>query len=330
MRNAVKVLRVLAIMVLCLVMVSCGVEVPNNPDVTYNRSKEYFSNLFIDNIHVVETGDVIGAREAEPADVDKVVTVMQSVYKGVSVGDTVDRLDAIYGKHVTSIAYYGDDMRFGKHMSVTFVWGDEEVELTVPASYDDNNKYLVMPLQVNEDMMKKAYKMAKDINLTKEEMEEEVKAQFFQPTLLIKSGVEEVEYVEFEKATNIEEYISLTNEDIETEYELAHEDIKEFATEILVRNQGVFLPFNNMSEDIDSLSDEIYVKLKADLAKINAMAGNRMGAFLSITYYKHGEELATLYYMLDDELFATQDISLEFKNGKVKKGIDVLHYALGL
>lgn len=83
MRNAVKVLRVLAIMVLCLVMVSCGVEVPNNPDVTYNRSKEYFSNLFIDNIHVVETGDVIGAREAEPADVDKVVTVMQSVYKGV-------------------------------------------------------------------------------------------------------------------------------------------------------------------------------------------------------------------------------------------------------
>lgn len=327
MRNAVKVL---AIMVLGLMMVACGVQVPNNPDVTYDRSKEYFSNLFIDNIHVVETGDVIGARVAEPADVDKVVSVMQSVYKGVSVGDTVDRLDAIYGKHVTSIAYYGDDMRFGKHMSVTFVWGDEEVELTVPASYDDNNKYLVMPLQVNEDMMKKAYKMAKDINLTKEEMEEEVKAQFFQPTLLIKSGEEGLEYVEFEKATNIEEYISLTDDDVETEYVLAHEDDKEFATEILVRNQGVFLPFNNMSEDIDSLSDEVYMKLKADLAKIDAMAGNKIGAFLSITYYKHGEELATLYFMLDEELFATQDISLEFKNGKVKKGIDVLYYALGL
>ena len=215
-------------------------------------------------------------------------------------------------------------------MSVTFVWGDEEVELTVPASYDDNNKYLVMPLQVNEDMMKKAYKMAKDINLTKEEMEEEVAAQFFQPTLLIKNGEEGVEYVEFEKATNIEEYISLTDNDIETNYELAHDDDKEFVTEILVRNQGVFLPFNNMSEDIDSLSDGVYTKLKADLAKIDAMAGNKIGAFLSVTYYKHGEEIATLYYALDEELFVTEDISLEFKNGKTKNGVDVLHYALGL
>ena len=325
-----NVLRVLAIMVLGLVLVACGVQVPNNPDVTYNKGREYFSNLFIDNIHVVETGDTIGTRAAEPADVDKVVTVMQSVYKGVSVGDTVDRLDAIYGNHLTSIAYYGDDMRFGKHMSVTFVWGDEEVELTVPAAFDDGNKYLVMPLQVNKSMMEKAYKLGKELNLSKEEMEEEVKAQFFQPTLLIKSGIEDVEYVKFEKATNIEEYISLTDNDVETNYELAHEDDKEFVTEILVRNQGVFLPFNNTSEDIDSLADDVYVKLKADLAKIDAMAGNKIGAFLSVTYYKHGEELATLYFMLDEELFVTEDISLEFKNGKVKNGIDVLHYALGL
>lgn len=325
-----NVLRVLAIMVVSLVLVACGVQVPNNPDVTYNKGREYFSNLFIDNIHVVETGDTIGTRSAEPADVDKVVTVMQSVYKGVSIGDTVDRLDAIYGNHLTSIAYYGDDMRFGKHMSVTFVWGDEEVELTVPAAFDDGNKYLVMPLQVNKSMMEKAYKLGKELNLTKEEMEEEVKAQFFQPTLLIKSGIEDVEYVEFEKATNIEEYISLTDNDVESNYELAHEDDKEFVTEILVRNQGVFLPFNNTSEDIDSLADDVYVKLKADLAKIDAMAGNKIGAFLSVTYYKHGEELATLYFMLDEDLFVTEDISLEFKNGKVKNGIDVLHYALGL
>ena len=172
--------------------------------------------------------------------------------------------------------------------------------------------------------------MAKDINLTKEEMEEEVKAQFFQPTLLIRSGEEGLDYIEFEKATNIEEYISLTDNDIETNYELAHDDDKEFVTEILVRNQGVFLPFNNMSEDIDSLSDGVYAKLKADLAKIDAMAGNKIGAFLSVTYYKHGEEIATLYYALDEELFVTEDISLEFKNGKTKNGIDVLHYALGL
>ena len=75
MRNAVK--KVLAIMVVCLVLVACGVQVPNNPDVTYDRSKDYFSNLFIDKIHVIETGDTIGARVAEPADVDKVVTVIQ-------------------------------------------------------------------------------------------------------------------------------------------------------------------------------------------------------------------------------------------------------------
>ena len=85
-----------------------------------------------------------------------------------------------------------------------------------------------------------------------------------------------------------------------------------------------------MSEDIDSLSDGVYTKLKADLAKIDAMAGNKIGAFLSVTYYKHGEEIATLYYALDEELFVTEDISLEFKNGKTKNGIDVLHYALGL
>ena len=39
MRNAVKMM---AIMVLGLVLVACGIEVPNNPNVTYDRSKDYY------------------------------------------------------------------------------------------------------------------------------------------------------------------------------------------------------------------------------------------------------------------------------------------------
>ena len=104
----------------------------------------------------------------------------------------------------------------------------------------------------------------------------------------------------------------------------------EFLEEIIEINRDILLPFNHMGETMDSLSDEVYDRLNADRAVVNAMAGNQFGAFLSVTYYKGRKEIATLYFMLDMDLTVTEDISLEFTNGKTIRGINIIHYANGI
>ena len=51
-----------------------------------------------------------------------------------------------------------------------------------------------------------------------------------------------------------------------------------------------------------------------------------IGAYLSVTYYKNDKQLAVLYFMLDEELVGTQDVRLEFSNGKELNSWDVINY----
>ena len=92
-------------------------------------------------------------------------------------------------------------------------------------------------------------------------------------------------------------------------------------------NESYMLPFPHMAApSIESVSDGIYFKLGADRAIIDGAAGNKIGAYLSVTYYKNDKQLAVLYFMLDEELVGTQDVRLEFSNGKELKSWDIINY----
>ena len=92
-------------------------------------------------------------------------------------------------------------------------------------------------------------------------------------------------------------------------------------------NKSHALPFVYTGElSIESLTDAIYSNLGADRAIIDGAAGNKIGAYLSVTYYKNDKQLAVLYFMLDEKLLGTPDIRLEFPNGKELKGWDVINY----
>ena len=114
---------------------------------------------------------------------------------------------------------------------------------------------------------------------------------------------------------------------MENKYEISEYASIEFIKEIMKANDGYMLPFAHMAApSIESVSDDIYFKLGADKAIIDAAAGNMIGAYLSVTYYKNDKQLAVLYFMLDEKLLGTPDIRLEFPNGKELKSWDVINY----
>ena len=114
----------------------------------------------------------------------------------------------------------------------------------------------------------------------------------------------------------------------EGNYEISEYSSVEFLKEIMKANESYMLPFPHMAApSIESVSDGIYFKLGADRAIIDGAAGNKIGAYLSVTYYKNDKQLAVLYFMLDEELVGTQDVRLEFSNGKDLNSWDVISYA---
>jgi len=113
----------------------------------------------------------------------------------------------------------------------------------------------------------------------------------------------------------------------EGNYEISEYASAEFLAEIMKANKSHALPFVYTGElSIESLTDAIYSNLGADRAIIDGAAGNKIGAYLSVTYYKNDKQLAVLYFMLDEKLLGTPDIRLEFPNGKELKGWDVINY----
>ena len=339
-----KILNLLATLVMVLLLVACGLNVPENTDVTYTN-KEYYPNLYIENIFVQYMGDKNENRDATQEDISKIMKVLQTTYKGVSIGDTVSKLDSIYGEHVTSVVYY-ENSQFGKFMDVTLVWGEEEIAITVPATYTDDSGYSIAPLQINKEVLSKAYKVASDSGMSKEEALDEVKGQFFQPMVLIMNGEEAIKNVEFDK---IDEAISKLEEeknnskpvaqttqqaslgrDLTTNLPLLY-PIGDDAKEVFDKNASYLLPFNHMGESIDTVSSSIGERIGAKYVAWTLNYGPNGMYDLTATYFDSNQDpIADLSFGLDSEFIANTDIWFnDYKTGKSLHEIDVIWYAQG-
>lgn len=338
-----KILNLLATLVMVLVLMACGVSVPENTNVTYTN-KEYYPNLYIENIFVQYVGDKNESRDATQEDISKIMKVLQTTYKGVSVGDTVSKLDDIYGEHTTSVVYY-ENSQFGKFMDVTFVWGEEEIAITVPATYKDDSGYNIAPLQINKDVLSKAYKVASDAGMSKEEALDEVKGQFFQPMVLVMNGEEAIQDVEFNKVdeaiSKLEEEKNNTNSkpvaqrasagrDITTDLPLLF-PIENDAKEVFDKNASYLLPFNHMGESIDTVSASIGERIGAKYVAWTLNYGPNGMYDLTATYFDGNQDpIADLSFGLDSEFIANTDIWFnDYKTGKSLHEIDVIQYAQG-
>lgn len=224
--------------------------------------------------------------------------------------------------------------------AVHFIWDTEGnmVTLSIPIT-KRNKKYLIMELSEVASSTMKNIDNKKDLSL---EEKEKVKAvgykQAWIPTLYttfngegkefslenIKSLNEIRDLVKILKSSNTKNIFEF----VEGKYEISEYASIEFLKEIMKANESYMLPFAHMAApSIESVSDGIYFKLGADRAIIDAAAGNMIGAYLSVTYYKNDKQLAVLYFMLDEELVGTQDVRLEFSNGKELDSGDVIRYA---
>lgn len=339
-----KLVNLMATLVMVLVLVACGVSVPENTDATYTN-KEYYPNLYIENIFVQYMGDKNESRDATQEDISKIMKILQTTYKGVSIGDTVTKLDNIYGEHVTSVVYY-ENSQFGKFMDVTLVWGEEEIAITVPATYTDDSGYNIAPLQINKEVLSKAYKVASDSGMSKEEALDEVEGQFFQPMVLIMNGEEAIKNVEFDK---IDEAISKLEEeknsskpveqatqqaslgrDLTTNLPLLY-PIGDDAKEVFDKNASYLLPFNHMGESIDTVSASIGERIGAKYVAWTLNYGPNGMYDLTATYFDGNQNpIADLSFGLDSEFIANTDIWFnDYKTGKSLHEIDVIWYAQG-
>ena len=224
--------------------------------------------------------------------------------------------------------------------AVHFIWDTEGnmVTLSIPIT-KRNKKYLIMELSEVASSTMKNIDNKKDLSL---EEKEKVKVvgykQAWIPTLYttfngegkefslenIKSLNEIRDLVKILKSSNTKNIFEF----VEGKYEISEYASIEFLKEIMKANESYMLPFAHMAApSIESVSDDIYFKLGADKAIIDAAAGNMIGAYLSVTYYKRNKQLAVLYFMLDEELIGTQDVRLEFSNGKELDSWDVIRYA---
>ena len=240
------------------------------------------------------------------------------------------------------IIVYNEEYKSG---DVSFEWETKEkkVSFEIPIT-KRNKKYCIMEL--SELTSSTMNSIDEDEELTSEE-KESLKAKTYReawsPDLFIRFNGE-VNFFTLEDIKSLDEIRDLVkslnnhNSDITTSkplfefaegnYEISEYSSVEFLKEIMKANESYMLPFPHMAApSIESVSDGIYFKLGADRAIIDGGAGNMIGAYLSVTYYKNDKQLAVLYFMLDEELVGTQDVRLEFSNGKELNSWDVISYA---
>ena len=238
------------------------------------------------------------------------------------------------------IIVYHEEYKSG---NVSFVWEtkEKEVSFEIPIT-KRNKKYCIMEL--SELTSSTMNSIDEDEELTSEE-KESLKAKTYReawsPDLFIRFNGEG-NFFTLEAIKSLDEIRDLVgssdqNSDITVEknildfaegnYEISEYASAEFLAEIMKANKSHALPFVYTGElSIESLTDNIYSNLGADRAIIDGAAGNKIGAYLSVTYYKNDKQLAVLYFMLDEKLLGTQDIRLEFPNGKELKSWDVINY----
>ena len=238
------------------------------------------------------------------------------------------------------IIVYNEEYKSG---DVSFVWEtkEKEVSFEIPIT-KRNKKYCVMEL--SELTSSTMNDIDEDEELTSEE-KESLKAKTYReawsPDLFIRfNGEGNFFTLEAIKSLDeIRDLVGFSNQNsniiveknifdfAEGNYEISEYASAEFLKEIMKANESYMLPFPHMAApSIESVSDGIYFKLGADRAIIDGAAGNKIGAYLSVTYYKNDKQLAVLYFMLDEELVGTQDVRLEFSNGKELKSWDIINY----
>jgi hypothetical protein len=328
-------------------MVACGSSYEKNPYVT----KEQFTSDEIieatkDMLNAtVETYDSSGntsKRKFEKFEYDILNSVLSTKYKDVSLRSVVigvtktigDTYDVVLAKLQYDLAY------------MVFIWNDGAVTLTVPLRMN-NKEYAV--LEISEYTAQSIQRISKNKDFTQQEKDDVKKREYdyaWTPVLNIYGDVIDITnmnksfsetYLTTSKktdntpATEVSSNVTATKdifEFVEGKYEISEYASVEFIKEIMKANDGYMLPFAHMAApSIESVSDDIYFKLGADKAIIDAAAGNMIGAYLSVTYYKRNKQLAVLYFMLDEELIGTQDVRLEFSNGKELDSWDVIRYA---
>ena len=321
-------------------MVDCGSSYEKNPYIT----KEQFTSDEIieatkDMLNAtVETYDSSGntsKKKFERFEYDILNSVLSTKYRNVPLRSVVidvtktigDTYDVVLVKLQYDVAY------------MVFIWNDGAVTLTVPLRIN-NKEYAI--LELPKHIAQNIERISKNKNFTQQEKDDVKKREYdyaWTPVLNIYGDVIDIADINGEKKSFSETYFTAPKktentaaenifEFVEGKYEISEYASVEFIKEIMKANDGYMLPFAHMAApSIESVSDDIYFKLGADKAIIDAAAGNMIGAYLSVTYYKKNKQLAVLYFMLDEELIGTQDVRLEFSNGKEIDSWDVIRYA---
>ena len=332
-----------------LFMVACGSNYEKNPYVT---KEQFTSDEIIEATKdmsnaTVETYDSSGntsKRKFENFEYDILNSVLSTKYKDVSLRSLVigvtktigDTYDVVLAKLQYDIAY------------MVFMWNDGAVTLTVPLRMN-NKEYAV--LEIPDHTAQNIQRISKNKDLSQQEKDDVKKREYdyaWTPVLNMYGTVIDIADMKNDKndsttylttskktdntpTTEVSSNVTSTKdifEFVEGKYEISEYASIEFIKEIMKANDGYMLPFAHMAApSIESVSDDIYFKLGADKAIIDAAAGNMIGAYLSVTYYKKNKQLAVLYFMLDEELIGTQDVRLEFSNGKELDSWDVIRYA---
>ena len=196
------------------------------------------------------------------------------------------------------IIVYHEEYKSG---DVSFEWETKEkkVSLEIPIT-KRNKKYCIMEL--SELTSSTMNDIDEDEELTSEE-KESLKAKTYReawsPDLFIRFNGEG-NFFTLEAIKSLDEIRDLVgssdqNSDITVEknildfaegnYEISEYASAEFLAEIMKANKSHALPFVYTGElSIESLTDNIYSNLGADRAIIDGAAGNKIGAYLSVTY----------------------------------------------
>ena len=196
------------------------------------------------------------------------------------------------------IIVYNEEYKSG---DVSFVWEtkEKEVSFEIPIT-KRNKKYCIMEL--SELTSSTMNSIDEDEELTSEE-KESLKAKTYReawsPDLFIRFNGEG-NFFTLEDIKSLDEIRDLVgasnqNSDIiaeknildfaEGNYEISEYASAEFLAEIMKANKSHSLPFVYTGElSIESLTETIYSNLGADRAIIDGAAGNKIGAYLSVTY----------------------------------------------
>ena len=325
-----KLVNLLMALVMVVLFVSCGFEAKKNP---YIKTVEYTSNELDDaldsirkvSVTTIDSSGNVSTRDFEGLENNILLSTLSTEYRGVTIHSLVVGISKALNEECVIELMKNEKLGSA---SISFIWADGQVLLSIPMEISKSGYKI---LEVPEYVVTSMERILKDKNIPQEEKDNMLQREYdsaWTPSLVVFGNMVDMSNIKDIKVDElIDNSTGYLNVEKADRFSIDENASVEFIEDILERNLNVLLPYNHMGEYMDTLMDEVFDKLGADMGVVNAMAGNQFGAFLSVTYYKAHNEIATLYFMLDEDLYVTEDISLEFPNGKVIKDIDVINYA---